>query len=387
MDSTYAAPNDWLVLIRTPGFGAATIRGLLERHGSAAAALAAARRGEFGRGVGDVTAARAWLRAPDEAIIQRDLDWLAEPGHRLLGCDDADFPALLVESPGAPAALFVAGDPAYLWWPQVAIVGSRNASQAGLATARDFARTLASAGFAITSGLADGIDGATHAAALDAAATTIAVLGTGPDVIYPPRHRELAARIAQHGALVSEFPPGTGPHPSHFPRRNRIIAGLSLGTLVVEAGLRSGSLITARNAGEAGREVFAIPGSIHNPLARGCHRLIRQGAKLVETAAEVVEELAPLANELGDALRARLQAIPAASLASAAGPARSAHESEPGYARLLAALGQETLGIDQLAARSGLGVEALSPMLLMLELEGAVVASAGGYARRVDAGD
>jgi len=374
----------WLVLLRTPGFGAATIRALLERHGDAGAALDAARRGDPGR-VADPAAARAWLRAPDAGLIRQDLAWLAEPGHHLLGCDDADFPALLAESPGAPAALFIVGDPSHLWWPQVAIVGSRNASQAGLATARDFARTLATTGFAITSGLADGIDGAAHAAALDATTPTLAVLGTGPDVIYPARHRELAARIARHGTLVSEFPPGTPPHPSHFPRRNRIIAGLSLGTLVVEAGLRSGSLITARNASEAGRDVFAVPGSIHNPLARGCHRLIRQGAKLVESASEVIEELAPLASRLGDALRARLRDAP--PLPGGSAPAASPRESDPDHARLLAALGHETLGIDELAARSGLAVEVLSPMLLMLELEGTLVASAGGYARRIDTRD
>jgi DNA processing protein len=375
---------DWLVLIRTPGFGAATIRGLLERHGSAAAALAAARRGEFGR-VADAGATRDWLHAPDAATIERDRAWLAEPGHRLLTCEDADFPALLAESPGAPAALFVVGDAARLWWPQVAIVGSRNASQAGLATARDFAATLADAGFAITSGLAEGIDGAAHAAALDAGKPTVAILGTGPDVIYPQRHRELAARIGREGVLASEFPPGTTPHPGNFPRRNRIIAGLALGTLVVEAGLRSGSLITARNASEAGREVFAIPGSIHNPLARGCHRLIRQGAKLVETAAEVIEELTPLAARLGDALRERL-AAPTAPPRAAPRPAGSAREDDPDYARLFAALGHDTLALDELAARSGLPVQAVSSMLLMLELEGTVVAAPAGYARRIDAG-
>jgi DNA processing protein len=205
--------------------------------------------------------------------------------------------------------------------------------------------------------------------------------------VYPPKHRELAARITTNGALVSEFAPGTPGHPHHFPRRNRIIAGLSLGTLVVEAGLRSGSLITARHASEAGREVFAVPGSIHNPLARGCHELIRNGARLTETAAELGNELAPLALGLGAALRERLAASAAddaARVPDAIARARPTRTHDPDYTRLFAALGHDTLGIDQIAQRSGLGIATLSSMLLMLELEGEVVAAlGGGYARRV----
>ncbi|WP_300616066.1 DNA-processing protein DprA [Dokdonella sp.] len=372
----------WLILLRTPGIGPATLRELLAAHGKACAALAAARRGALPRALDE--AARAWLRAPDPTAIAADLDWLAAPDHFLLTCDDEDFPALVHEIPAAPAALFVAGDTSLLWRPQVAIVGSRHASQGGVANAAAFARALAAAGFVVTSGLAEGIDGAAHAAALDAGGDTIAVLGTGPDLVYPPRHRELSARIAVHGALVSEFPPGTPGHPTHFPRRNRIIAGLALGTLVVEASLRSGSLITARLATEAGREVFAIPGSIHNPLARGCHRLIRDGARLVETVEEVVAGLAPLARELGARLRERLEAPPRVVPATPAGAsARPARAADPDYARLYAALGHEALAIDQLAARTGLAVSALSSMLLMLELEGEIVASGGAYARRV----
>ncbi len=383
MDSTHVARDAWLILLRAPGLGAAALRTLLERHGDAPAALAAARRGELPRVV--EPACQDWLRAPDPDRIAADRAWLALPGHALVTCLDADFPALLGDTPGAPAALFVVGDASRLWWPQVAIVGSRNASQAGLATARDFARTLGAAGFAITSGLAEGIDGAAHQAALDGGARTIAVLGTGADRVYPERHRALAARIAGEGALVSEFSPGTPPRPAQFPRRNRIIAGLTLGTLVVEAGLRSGSLITARNATEAGREVFAIPGSIHNPLARGCHQLIRQGAKLVETAAEIVEELAPLAERLGASLRQRLTESPAPAGAGHVQPVGCTRETDPEYARLFAALGTETLGIDQLAERSGLEVATLSSMLLMLELEGVIVVRHGGYARRIGA--
>lgn len=385
IDSNRPALEAWLILLRAPGLGPATLRELLGSHGTATAALAAARRGGLARALDP--AGRDWLRAPDADVIAADLAWLRAPEHSLLTCDAADFPMLLGESPGAPAALFVVGDVSRLWLPQIAIVGSRNASQGGIATARDFARELCRAGFAITSGLAEGIDGAAHAAALDAGGTTIAVLGTGADLVYPPKHRELAARIRAQGVLVSEFAPGTPGHPSHFPRRNRIIAGLALGTLVVEAGLRSGSLITARNTVECGREVFAIPGSIHNPLARGCHQLIRSGAKLVETAEEITSELAPLALSLGAKLRERLEA-PLPAVAADGTPreplATPAHDNDPDYARLFAALGHDPLGIDQLAERSGLPVATLSSMLLMLELEGEVVAGRGGlYARRV----
>ena len=370
----------WLTLLRAPGLGPATLRELLAAHSGIRAALAAARRGAHPRAC--EAACRDWLRAPDAQRIADDLAWLSGPDHTLLTCDSAEFPSLLDEAPGAPAALFVAGDATALWQPQVAIVGSRNATPGGNANAEAFARALGGAGFAITSGLAEGVDTAAHRGALAAGAATIAVLGTGPDRIYPARQADLAREIAAHGALVSQFPPGTPAHETHFPRRNRVIAGLALGTLVVEAGTRSGALITARNATEAGREVFAIPGSIHNPLARGCHQLIRQGAKLVETTAEIVDELAPLARRLGASLRERLDG-PAAEIASdepARPPARAA---DPDYARLFAALEPDPLDIDALATRSGLAVPALASMLLMLELEGEVVAASGGYARRV----
>jgi len=378
-ETNRAALEAWLTLLRAPGLGPVSLRELLAAHGDVRSALAAARRGAHARSRDE--ACRDWLQAPDAKRIAADLDWLAQPAHALLTCDGADFPALLDEAPGAPAALFVAGDSSALWQPQVAIVGSRNASQGGTANADAFARALASAGFAITSGLAEGIDTAAHEGALGVGAATLAVLGTGPDRVYPARQGALAARIAAQGALVSEFPPGTPAHEKHFPRRNRVIAGLSLGTLVVEAGVRSGALITARNATEAGREVFAIPGSIHNPLARGCHQLIRQGAKLIETAGEIIAELAPLAQRLGADLRERLEEstdLPAMR----ARPATPSRASDPDYARLYRALGHDTLGVDQLAVRSGLPVAALASMLLMLELEGEVIAERGGYTRR-----
>ena len=361
----------WLILLRAPRLHASCVRDLVERHGDATRALDAARRGD---GVEHATT-RAWLRKPDRDAIARDLAWLALDGHHLLTINNADFPPLLRESAGTAAGLFVAGDTSVLWQPQVAIVGSRNASQNGLANARSFARALASAGFAITSGLAEGIDAAAHEAALEVGAATIAVLGTGPDIVYPPRNRDLAARIESSGALVSEFAPGTPGRQENFPRRNRIIAGLALGALVVEAGLRSGSLITARAAIDQGRDVFAMPGSIHHPLARGCHQLIRSGAMLVESADEIVEALRPLAARLGAELRERLGACESPRVAS---PAR-----DPEYSRLLAALDHEALGIDALAERTGLGASALSAMLLDLELDGAVASERGGlYVRR-----
>ncbi len=369
-----SALEAWLILLRAPGFGPVALRELLATHGDATRALRAARRGALA--CTRDAACRAWLDTPDRARIDADLAWLAEPGHDLLRCDDMAFPALLEQIPSPPAALFVDGDSGALWQPQLAIVGSRNASHAGLANAVAFARALASGGLAITSGLADGIDGAAHAATLDVGGRTLAVLGTGIDLVYPAHHRELSARIARcGGALVSEFPPGTPAHPRHFPRRNRLIAGLALGTLVVEASLRSGSLLTARNAAESGREVFAIPGSIHNPLARGCHQLIRAGARLVETAGDVIAELAPLAQRLGADLRERLADTPAPPPAPVPG-------GDPDRARLLAALDDDPLDLDTLSARTALPVAAVAALLLLLELDGAVVATAAGHVRR-----
>jgi DNA processing protein len=279
---------------------------------------------------------------------------------------------LLRESPQAPAALWVDGDPARLWAPQLAVVGARNATPTGLAIARDFAGSLARAGLAITSGLAEGIDAAAHHAAIDAGMATIAVCGTGLAQVYPRRHAALAARIAATGALVSEFPPEVGPRAAHFPRRNRIIAGLSLGTLVVEAGVRSGSLVTARLATEQGREVFAIPGSIHNPLARGCHRLIRDGATLVEEAAEVLAALAPLARRLGHAIAARLSEVEVDGPNEAA-PARGSDASH-----VLQALAGGPAEADALVAATGLDAARVAAALVLLELDGRVAQATGG---------
>lgn len=370
----------WLTLLRAPGIGAATIRVMLARHGDIVTALKCARREAPEEG-------RDWLAAPDAARLDEDETWLASPDHHLLTFDSEDFPVLLRDIGGAPAALFVIGDPAVLWTPQIAIVGARSASAAGLANARAFARAFALAGNTVTSGLAEGIDGAAHAATLDAGGKTIAVLGTGIDLVYPRQHAELAARIAASGALVSEYPPGVPGHPKHFPRRNRIISGLSLGTLVVEASLKSGSLTTARYAAEQGREVFALPGSIHNPLARGCHKLIREGAKLVETAQEVLDELSGVGAVLADGLRERLASMADdSSLNTAAHAAAPAREHDPDYALLMKALSTEPAALDELAMRTGLPASALSSMLLVLELDGDIVAENGRYALAIHRG-
>lgn len=302
----------------------------------------------------------------DDQIIA---DWLAQPGHHLLTQDDPRFPPLLLDTPNPPAQLYVAGDPEVLSLPQLAIVGSRNATGNGLEAARQFAAHLARCGLTITSGLALGVDAAAHAGALDGRGLTIAVLGNGPDEIYPQRNAALAQQILAEGAVISEFPPGTPVRRNQFPQRNRIIAGLSIGTLVVEASINSGSLITAGFAGDYGREVFAIPGSIHNPLARGCHRLIRQGAKLVEQAADIIEEIGNIARSMTPESR------PDSDLLH---PPESALPADPEHQMLLDHMGYDPVSVDGLVSRSGLTAEELSSMLLILELQGKVEALPGG---------
>jgi DNA processing protein len=371
--------RDWLILLRTPGLNARRLREGLVSRGGAAALLSWLSRHEKA----PTAEGRAWIAAPDEATLAGDLAWLAGDDHRLLRCTDEDFPPQLEAIPDPPAALFVKGDASLLLRPQIAIVGARRAQAPGLANARRFAGALAEGGLLVTSGMADGVDGAAHEAALDAGEPTIAVVGTGPDRVYPPKHHALARRIAAQGAIVSEYPPGTGSQPGHFPQRNRIIAGLSLGVLVIEAGLRSGSLITARVAGEQGREVFAVPGSIHNALAEGCHALIAEGARLVQRPDEILAVLGPAAVELGVELRARLER-------SAAGQAVGRRKTGPfdwrqddEYRRLLDAMGYDPASLDALIGTTGFAAGALSSMLLMLELEGEVASLPGNRYQRV----
>jgi DNA processing protein len=357
----------WLALQRTPGLGGSGARRLLERWGEPAAVLAAGASAWRAAGLNDALCAR--LAEPDWAGVEQDLAWLAGASaapRQVVTCRDPRYPPQLGQIGGAPLLLFTLGDPELLRLPQLAMVGARSASAQGLENAQAFAAELARRGLTITSGLALGIDAAAHRGALAAAGYTIAVCGNGLDRVYPSRNRELAHAIAGSGLLVSEFPIGVAPLPENFPRRNRIISGLALGTLVVEAARESGSLITARLAGEQGREVFAIPGSIHNPLARGCHALIREGAKLVETVDDILAELAAQ--------------LPAARATMAAGTEPAPDQpgaGNPDQARVLEALGFETLGLDQLVARLGLPVERISAALLGLELEGRVAAGPG----------
>jgi DNA processing protein len=368
-------PDRALLILARAKLPDSLLRSLLEHHADPVAALSAA---AHGAGISLLPDCLAALRRPDPRQLDTDLAWLAEPRHRLLGWHDPDYPPLLRRGPNPPSILFVAGEPALLWSPQVAVVGSRRPSAGGREHARRFGRALAGAGWTVTSGLAEGIDTAAHEAAL-ANGRTVAVVGTGLDVAYPAINSDLMARIAAEGAVVSEHSPGTDALATHFPSRNRIIAGLSLGTLVVEAAMRSGALITARLASEAGREVFALPGSIDNPMARGCHRLIRDGAALVEEPAEVVAALAPLAASLAEALRGRLWG-PEETTAARSGPGQP--EGDDDHNRLWSALGHDPTGMDALAERTGLTVAALSSMLLVMELEGHVVNDHGRYARR-----
>ena len=284
--------SQWLALIRAPGIGSASMHKLLRHFGSIAAVFSASAAQLHAAGLKPATCEA--ILHPNESLIASDSAWLEEPGHRLVTRGDPDYPPLLGEIPGPPAALFLKGNPELLRLPQLAIVGSRNPTSGGAQNATEFSKHLASCGLGICSGMATGIDSASHLGALQAGGFTIAVVATGLDRVYPASNRALAHKIASEGLLISEFPPGIGPKATHFPSRNRIISGLSVGVLIVEAALKSGSLITARLAAEQGREIFAIPGSIHNPLARGCHGLIRQGAKLVETAEHILEELSPL---------------------------------------------------------------------------------------------
>jgi len=306
------------------------------------------------------------MTTPERAVDELVHDWLQDPDHHQIRSGEDAYPELLAQIPGPPSLLYVVGDPELLHLPALAIVGSRNPTSAGKHNAFEFARHLGGAGFCIASGLAQGIDEQAHRGALAAGAPTIAFLGHGIDRVYPAGNLELAHEIASRGALVSEFPLGTHPHKSLFPQRNRLISGLSLGTLVVEAARRSGSLITARLAAEQGREVFAIPGSIHNPLSRGCHMLIRQGAKLVETADDIVAELGPLTGHVMQ------------NTAKSTGLEASTVTGGDEYEGLLEFLGHDPSSTDELADRSGLTIDQVSSMLLILELEGKIEKLSGG---------
>jgi DNA processing protein len=350
---------DWLRLLLTEGVGRESARRLLAAFGGPGEVLAASSAARQ-RVAGPAAAALSDPPPEWEGRLAAMEAWLSGgPDRALWTLGDAAYPRTLLQTADPPLLLFAQGDPAVLARPALAIVGSRNATAQGLDNARAFARHLSEAGWTVVSGLARGIDAAAHEGALLGEGGTIAVIGTGPDRVYPSAHRALAHRIAGHGLILSEYAPGTPPLPGNFPLRNRLIATLSQGTLVAEAALQSGSLITARLAAESGREVFAIPGSIHAPQSRGCHALIRQGAKLVETAQDILEELAP-------------QTTPPAP-----GPAPRGVEDP-----LLDAMGHDPVTLDALSARTGWPTATLNARLLELELDGRVARLPGGLFQR-----
>lgn len=371
--------HEALLRLLLSGAPASALRRLLETHGDAKTALVAGRRDWASHGLN--AQACAALNAPVTRQLTHALQWLQAPGHHLLGWRDAAYPPLLRRIASAPAMLFVAGDSTLLWRPTVAIVGSRAATAGGCVNAAAFAEALARTGLCIASGLAAGIDAAAHRATLAIQGSTVAVLGTGPDIAYPVAHRQLMDQIAHAGALVSEHPPGTRPLRSYFPSRNRILAGLSLGTVVIEAAQQSGALITARQSAEAGREVFALPGSIHNPMAKGCHRLIREGAALVESPEEVIEALTPMVVDLARSLQGELNAMPAAASLMMPMPVNHLVEEGQNHNKLWDAMGYDPTSMDELELRTGLTASELSSMLLTLELEGRVAAEHGRYHR------
>jgi len=368
----------WLHLALTAGLGPVGIRELLGVFGLPEDVLAASRHA-LARVAGDrLAAAIKNADAQRDALIEQALAWAQAPDNHLVCLSDPDYPQQLLQIGDPPALFYLRGSREVLARPAIAIVGSRSASRGGCDTAKAFAESLAQASLTVVSGLAQGIDAAAHQGALHTPAGTLAVLGTGVDLPYPPGNRQLAeAIVTQGGALLAEVPLGTGPRAANFPRRNRLIAGLSLGVLVVEAALRSGSLITARQAGEFGREVFAIPGSIHSPLARGCHLLLKQGARLVESATDVLDELP------------RLPSAAPAPNRSATVRGDPQTRSSPRQDPVLVAMGWDPVGLDtlaaRLAARPGATDQpgALAARLLSLELDGLVEQLVDGrYQRR-----
>lgn len=369
--ATEALPT-WLRLSLTPGVGPVTARRLLEALGSPQAVFDADAP-TLREWVGPTTQQALRTVPPDWAdTLERTHRWLntAGPGERsLLTWLDSDYPAALRQLNDAPVLLYLTGARHHLATPGVAIVGSRQCTAQGKALASEFAHDLSQAGWSVISGLAIGIDGAAHTAGLQGPGSTLAVIATGPDIVYPHRHRTLAHRIAEHGLIVSEFPPGTPSQPLQFPRRNRLIAGLASGVLVVEAGLPSGSLITAQLAADLGREVFALPGPVHAPLSKGCHHLIKQGAQLVETPAEIIQTLAGTVSPTS-----RPPAQPSL-------PAWTAPDDLHGNP-LWQALSETPQDLDSLAAKTQRPVAELQTELLCLELSGQVLRLPGGWFQR-----
>lgn len=361
----------WLTLGLVRGMHSPLFNALLDKLGSPIRILQSDQPTLEGLGLNGGMARSIALAGKGEGnkeqqlLLHTCLSWLEGKNHFLVTRDSPNYPDLLAEIPDAPPLFYVKGDPAFLHQPQLAIVGSRNPTAGGRRNARSFARQLSNSGFSITSGLALGIDVESHVGAMEAGGSTIAVLGTGIDKVYPARHQVIFEQIVEQGALVSEFSPGVPPLPANFPRRNRIISGLSLGVLVVEASVKSGSMITAKLALEQGREVFAIPGSIHNPVARGCHMLISNGAKLVQTAADIVEECGGLLAGLAEVANPR-QEIPHSEL-----PAETK--------KVLKAIGYDVTSFDEIVVETGIDSQLVNVALVNLELQGYICRDKTGF--------
>ena len=360
--------RSWLILSFAKGIGLVKIIRLLNKFSNPQNIIGLNQQTLSGFGL-SAESIKA-LHFPDDSTIQHSLDWLDEPGHHLITIDDTDYPVLLREIANAPIVLFAVGKRSVLQNIHFAIVGSRNPSNNGRKLAEDFAYRLSLSGLTICSGLALGIDFHSHFGALNANCPTIAVLGNGLKSIYPAKHKDIANKITERGLLLSEFFPEIKPKPSHFPQRNRIISGISTGVLVVEAAKKSGSLITANYALEQGREVFAIPGSIHNPLARGTHSLIRRGAKLVETIDDILEELTPLAH------------ISVSRISDVYGNIEKHIDLAPDYKKIIESMSYDEVSVDSIVELSGLTADAVSSMLLTLELDGIVESNNTGKYRR-----
>lgn len=361
-----SALAQWIRLEQTPGVGGETGRRLLGAFGLPENIFSASFAALLN--VVSERIAHALVVQPSNEIlgqIDKTIEWAQQPGNRVLTLADADYPKALLDIPDPPLILYVKGHLELLARPSLAVVGSRNATAQGVSNAEKFSEALSQAGLTISSGLALGIDTAAHRGGLRGSGSTIAVIGTGADIIYPARNRTLAHQIAAEGCIISEYPLGMPAIAANFPRRNRIISGLARGVLVIEAAAQSGSLITARLAGEQGRDVFAIPGSIHSPLSKGCHQLIKQGAKLVESAQDVLEELGNYT--------VTQQHMPE--------PAPQPVITEAH--RLLAAMGYDPVDIDTLAVRCGLDAATISAQLLELELQGLIERLPGGMYRRL----
>jgi len=372
--TTSISLQSWISLWRVPGIGCQTFHKLLQKFGDPESVLNATNNALKQAGLTERQSNAILSSQLDNA--KADMLWLDEENHHLITFHDEKYPTLLREISVAPPLLYVHGNTELLNDPQIAIVGSRNPTQSGRNNAFEFGRHFANTGLCVTSGLALGIDGEAHKGALADNGATIAVTATGLDRVYPASHRQLAHQIVEQGALVSENPIGTAPTAKNFPRRNRIISGLSLGSLVVEAAQKSGSLITADYANEQGRMVFAIPGSIHNPLARGCHKLIRQGAKLVETASDVMEDLAAQ-------IDIETFNVPPESDSGNGSENDDPTVSNDDNSRLLEAMGYDPVSIDDLVLQTGLTPAALSSMLLVMELQGLIASNGRGSYTRI----